>query len=179
MDVSIDKPRWSNDAIKRLWKKLGGIYGNRFFDDHGTEPNETWIEAVTKLDYDQILNGLDMCLKSGDDHPCNLSKFIYRCRSYVKPLAHRDYKSLPSPDITPEKIKENRLGIKNAAKKIFAGKRSVYLPGENPVKHQAAKAKAISSGVSEREFRLRRLELNGWSREQERKFLETYPHLAR
>ena len=59
-----------------LWNRLRQMYGTRWLDQFGTEPNDLWIRAVDDLTDAQIKLALERLVKEGGDHPPTLPKFV-------------------------------------------------------------------------------------------------------
>lgn len=170
---------WTEEAMRRLWVRLGDIYGKRFFAEYGDTPNVTWAESIRRLSYEQAAAALETCRTIGDQYPPTLSQFIGRAKQSSAPY-HKPYRGLPKPPSDPAVAERNRAQLRARSQSVLRpGRRSVMLPGESYAGYVIAKGKAVAEGVSETEFDLRRLEANGWTRERERDFEQSYAHTRR
>lgn len=59
-----------------LWNRLRQMYGSRFLDQFGTEPNDLWITAVDGLLDAQIKLALQRLVREGSQHPPTLPEFM-------------------------------------------------------------------------------------------------------
>lgn len=165
---------WAEDDLKQFWAKMLDIYGKRMIDDHGSEINPTWRESITKMSLERVAKTVAICLEAGDAHPITLSQFVKRSKSF-RLDAPNEFDLLPSPNLTPERIEENldRLSKETKRFKRKPGqRRSVLLPRENYAQFQellgqqgTQKKKAL--------FILGRVIKNGWTVQDEKKYVET------
>jgi len=142
------------------------MFGQRFTKDYGDTPNETWREALSGLTFEQAAHAIKESVRMGDTFPPTLAQFCYRAKSLVKVKA---YTALPKPTINAVKVADVMAKAKKAVKKKGRRVRSVMLPGENPVQYETAKAQSNLTGP---EFEMMRMAKNGWTEDDERKYIQ-------
>jgi len=157
---------WSDKHYDQIWSRLHEMFGQRFTKDYGDKPNETWREALSGLTFDQAAHAIRESVRLGDTFPPTLAQFCYRAKSLVKVEA---YTALPKPKIDTVQVAKVMSKAKEAMHKNGKRFRSVMLPGENPVQYDTAKAQ---SDLSEPEFEMMRMVKNGWTVDDERKYIQ-------
>lgn len=167
---------WEQKHFNLFWQRMIEANGKRFSYEYGEIPNQSWIEALRELTFDQVKYAIDEGKRMGDEHPPTLAKFCYRAKQHgKKPVAaHNDVPKLPKPEITEEQTQQNRERMKSMKTRKAGGRRCIFLPGELPHHFENAKAKAIADGMTEQEFKHQRMEQNGWSQTQEEDFLKSF-----
>jgi len=74
------------------------MYGQSFVREHGTDPNEVWINVVAKLSNAEIINGLEVLGHTPRDYPPNVT--IFRDACFDRHTLSRPYSALPPPPRT-------------------------------------------------------------------------------
>lgn len=157
------QPRvWTEEAFKRFWHHMGGIFGRPWYEQNGPEISPVWRSSVGELPLEKIAAVLQHFRVSGDSFPPNLSLFMKTARD-IK-IGQQIEKALPSPGPTPKVVQEAVGKMRARTRKT----RSVFLPGENLIDYQKA---MLESGMKESEFEAQRMVQNGWTAEDEAKYL--------
>ncbi len=157
---------WTDAHYDRLWLRLRDMFGTRFTKDYGTEPNETWREALSGLTFDQAAHSISETVRMGDQFPPTLAQFCYRAKSLVKVNA---YTALPKPKVNTVQVAKVMEKAKKTMHKKGKRFRSVMLPGENPVQYDTAKAQSDLPGP---EFEMMRMAKNGWTEDDEKGYIK-------
>lgn len=67
--------------IKAVWVKLGEMFGTTFENQFGTEPNETWVQAISEIQEYELMRGFQALENSGREYPPSLALFVKLCKS--------------------------------------------------------------------------------------------------
>lgn len=67
--------------IKAVWVKLGEMFGTTFENQFGTEPNETWVQAISVIEEYELVRGFHALEGSGREYPPSLALFIKLCKA--------------------------------------------------------------------------------------------------
>jgi hypothetical protein len=77
--------KFQNAVIRKFWRRMTEVYGNRWTCGYGDDPNESWSKALARLD------PMDINL----EWPPTLTEFLSHCRPLRSAPEHRI--SLPPP----------------------------------------------------------------------------------
>ena len=159
---------------ERLWQRMEELYGSAWSRKFGAEPNDSWIQMLESVKSEAIGAAIKECIKH-NPHPPSLPEFGNYLRAFNKVYAEREQmEALPAPKVmTDKEVKMARDTIKKVApKKPTPGnRRSVLLPDENQGDYQRKLAEAMNDGMTEADFRWKRLKANGWTEEDEKSFM--------
>ena len=81
----------STDMTSKLWRRMTHIFGHKWVSNYGPKPTKPWIEFIEKTEPEKIAYGLQGIIKSGEDWPPSLIRFIAMCQCYTvrqKVLTH-------------------------------------------------------------------------------------------
>ena len=85
-----DSTSYTENASRRLWDRLGEMFGARFYDQYGSEPSQSWKDAVRELRPDQVKAALTKIRNSGTVYPPPLPEFIALARNVQPPKPVED-----------------------------------------------------------------------------------------
>lgn len=152
---------WTEEAYKRFWHHMGGVFGRPWYEQNGPETTEVWKREVSEISLDRMAATLHHFRLSGDHYPPNLSVFMKTARD-IK------LRRLDEPQI------EHKADSDTIAKSIekMRSKRSkvrcVFKPDESMEDYFEA---IRVSGKSRVEFDQQRLVENGWTEKDEESFI--------
>lgn len=104
-----------------LWNRLRQMYGTRWLDQFGTEPNDLWIRAVDDLTDPQIKHALELLVKQGGEHPPTLPKFVELARR-PESTVRSTYSAAPPIDVwqkVANQVFHHRLKLSLAGGKMM------------------------------------------------------------
>ena len=92
---SMQEPKKGPDLVRsnQVWVQLGELFGKSFYREHGMEPTSLWMNAVSRLTDQEIMNGLANLANDALTFPANLSQFVSACKR-EKPVRFLGVKSL-------------------------------------------------------------------------------------
>jgi len=80
----------------RLWVRMTEIYGHKWTSSFTSTPLKSWVNVIEKLQPQMIAKGLERMvtnsIKTGDDWPPTLIKFIGYCKPQVHGINSQMYK---------------------------------------------------------------------------------------
>ena len=104
---------WSDEAFRRFWKRMGDVFGLRWYEHNGPEPTASWKNGLSHYEIEHVMAaivGYETLPHGG--FPPNLPQFITEVRSArerYKPAS----KALMAPARTPEQIQRISAGLKS------------------------------------------------------------------
>ena len=163
---------YGQKVAERLWVKMTEAYGNEWPRKFGDEPTEAWIAAMAEYDARLIGQAIEQCTKQ-KAHPPTLAEFIQYVKAQHMTTAEWKRENEFRKPLTEAEKKAGQEAIKKAAPKVESGsRRNVLLPNESYADFQKKMAEAKVSGIPEKEFRRQRLLQNGWTDEDEQRFIQ-------
>jgi len=158
-------------AYDRFWVAMGEIYGEQFFTEFGPEMPDQWRMAVGSLNLEQIKRGIDLCRDSGDSYIPRLPQFMGRARTAPQ-RSPEAQKRITSGKASTEVQERLHAFVERHREDPSRGVRSVLHGGESMVDYKAALSKARRNGKTTFEFKWERLNANGWTMEDEKRFYD-------
>jgi hypothetical protein len=104
---------WSDEAYRRFWKRMGDVFGLRWYEQNGPEPTPSWKNGLQQHDIKHVMAaimGFETRPHSG--YPPNLPQFIAEIREARNAATPSDV-ALPAPKRDPEKIERMAAGLKS------------------------------------------------------------------
>ena len=130
--------------MSNLWERMGYLYGHKFTATYGelafdgevlTPAAQTWAYALTGITTEQLSNGLQRCIDSGEAWPPTLPEFVKMCKGKAENEFGLDYtpeyyrvENNPERVLESDEVKANR---KKAAKAGVAAMKSALKNGSD------------------------------------------------
>lgn len=89
------------------------MYGQSFVREHGTDPNEVWINVVAKLSNAEIINGLEVLGHTPRDYPPNVTIFRDACFDRHTLASGISQRALPPPRTNADRRADAAAGWDN------------------------------------------------------------------
>lgn len=89
-----DFEKLSDRHMDRLWKRMAGLYGNRWTASFGVaDKNHAWLSVLQGLTVHQVADGISRTAKAFPSWPPTAGEFRALCRTEAAP----EHKALPKP----------------------------------------------------------------------------------
>lgn len=140
---------------------MGEIFGTRWYEVHGPDASNLWQTSLTGMSLERAGAVIEHFRTCGQSFPPTMSEVVNvgRTLRLKEPQSHR----LQRPEVDEKKVESLIEKMRESGNM----RRNKFRPGESLVDYQNA---LRDSGLSEKEFEAQRLEMNGWTRDDEYKY---------
>ena len=96
------------ESLAEAWAALADAYGNAFTSQFGEEPNQTWADALSRFDWQDVMLAVGRVIDSGGEYAPNLSTVMRELNQKSAPFQHLQQRParevLQSESTTPRSI---------------------------------------------------------------------------
>lgn len=114
------------ESLADAWAALADAYGSAFTSQFGEEPNQTWADALSRFDWQDVMLAVGRVIDSGGEYAPNLSTIMRELNQTNAPFQHLQQR--PAREV----LKDSETTTRSLASPATMEAQAIANPLDNP-----------------------------------------------